>query len=334
MFAATRNSTSQSALLWLAATAITMLLPLAVQAQAYPNRPVRVVTNYTAGGATDIVARAMAKKLSDTSGQPVVVENRPSVNGVVGTQDVIRTKPDGYNLLFSTAAHTSISRALLGDKMPFDPFRDLTPITLLVINPQALFAYPGLGVKNVIDLVGLAKASPGKYSYASVGLGSPNHLGIELLKNLAGIDMLHVPYKGGPPLLVDLMAGRVQLTLQSMVSAMPQVRAGKLVVLGVGTVRRSPAFPEVATVIEQGYPDFEVYTWYGMFGPAGLPRDIVMKLSAVYNDALKQPEIVKSFSAQGMEPAGGTPEELARVMRSEYERWRKVIVAAKIEIEE
>lgn len=302
-------------------------------AQTYPVKPVRVVTNYTAGGATDIVARAMAQRLSESSGQPVTVENRPSVNGVVGTQDVIRTKPDGYNLLFSTAAHTSISKALLGDKLSFDPFRDLTPITLLVINAQALFAHSGLGAKNVTDLVKLAKASPGKYSYASVGQGSPNHLGIELLKHLAGIDLLHVPYKGGQQVLVDLMAGRVQLTLQSMVSAMPQVRSGKLVILGVGTVKRVAAFPDVPTVVEQGYPDFEVYTWYGMFGPAGLPRDIVLKLSAVYNEGLKQPELIKSFSNQGMEPAGGPPEDLARAMRNEYERWRKVVAVAKIEME-
>ena len=303
-------------------------------AQTWPAKPVRVVTNYTAGGATDVVARAMAQKLSEATGQPVTVENRPSVNGVVGTQDVIRTKPDGYNLLFSTAAHTSISRALLGDKLPFDPFKELTPVTLLVINAQALFAWPGMGVKNVPDFVKLMKANPGKYSYASVGQGSPNHLGVEFLKYLAGFDMLHVPYKGGQQVTVDLIAGRVQLTLQSMVSAMPHVRSGKLVILGVGTARRVAAFPDIPTVVEQGYPDFEVYTWYGMFGPAGLPRDIVTKLSAVYNEGLKNPEIIKSFSNQGMEPAGGPPEDLARAMRNEYERWRKVVAAAKIEVEQ
>lgn len=315
------------------AVACSALLAAPSLAQAYPVKPVRVVTNYTAGGATDIVARAMAQKLAESSGQPVTVENRPSVNGIVGTLDVIRTKPDGYNLLFSTAAHTSISKALLGDKLPFDPFRDLTPITLLVINAQALFTHTGLGAKNVTDLVRLAKASPGKYAYASVGQGSPNQLGVELLKHLAGIDLLHVPYKGGQQVLVDLMAGRVQLTLQSMVSAMPHVRSGKLVVLGVGTAKRSPAFPDVPTVMEQGYPDFEVYTWYGMFGPAGLPRELVSKLSTVYNEGLRQPELIKSFSSQGMEPAGGSPEDLARAMRNEYERWRKLVAVAKIEVE-
>ena len=302
-------------------------------AQTWPVKPVRVVTNYTAGGATDVVARAMAQKLSEATGQPVTVENRPSVNGVVGTLDVARTKPDGYNLLFSTAAHTSVSRALLGDKLSFDPFKDLTPVTLLVINPQALFAYPGLGVKNVPDFVKLMKANPGKYAYASVGQGSPNHMGVELLKHLAGIDLLHVPYKGGQQVTVDLIAGRVQLTLSSMVSSMPHVKSGKLVMLGVGTARRSPAVPDVPTVMEQGYPDFEVYTWYGMFGPAGLPRDIVIRLNAVYNEGLRQPEIIKSFAASGMEPAGGSPEDLARAMRNEYERWRKVVAVAKIEVE-
>jgi tripartite-type tricarboxylate transporter receptor subunit TctC len=227
-----------------------------------------------------------------------------------------------------------VSKALLGDKLPFDPFRDLSPVALLALSTQILVVHPSLGVKNVPDFVKLMKANPGKYSYGSPGQGSPNQLGVELLKYLGGFDMLHVPYKGGAQVAVDLVAGRVQLTLVSMVSVLQHVKAGRLVAIGVGSSRRSSAMPDVPTVMEQGYPDYEMYTWYAMFGPAGLPRDIVMKLNAVYNDGLRQHEIIKSFAATGVETAGGTPEDLARMMRSEYERWKKVIAAARIEVDQ
>ncbi len=305
-----------------------------VVAQPYPTKPVRIITNYTPGATTDFVARIMAQKLGEATGQTVTVENKPSANGVVGTQDAIRSKPDGYTLLFSTSGHTSVSKALLTDKLPFDPFRELTPVTLLVLSTQMLLVHPSLGVKNVPDFVKLMKANPGKYSYGSAGIGTPNFLGVELLKYLGGFDMLHVPYKGGAQVVVDLVAGRTQLTINSMVPILPHVNSGKIIPIGVGSARRSPSAPDVPTVIEQGYPEYEVYTWYGMFAPANLPRDITMKLNGILNDALKQPDVVKTFIAQGAEPAGGTPENLARMMRSEYERWRKVVVAAKIEVDQ
>jgi len=302
-------------------------------AQSYPSRPVRVITNYTPGGTTDMVARALAQKLSDATGQPVTVENKPSSNGVLGTMEVSRAKPDGYTLLFSTSGHTSVSKALLGDKLAFDPFKDIAPITLAVIITQMLVVHPSLGVKNLPEFIKLMKANPGKFSYGSAGIGSPNHLGVELLKHMAGFYMVHIPYKGGAQAAADLVAGRTQLMLNAMVALLPHVRSGKLIPIGVGTAKRSPAVPTVPTVAEQGYPDYECYTWYGMFAPPALPRDVLMKLSGIYNTALKSPDIISAFTKSGAEPAGGTPEDLAKIMRSEYERWRKVVVAAQIEVD-
>ena len=346
MFSGSRSTYSQSPVvpfISLAAAliaALTMLAPSAAQAQAqaqaqaYPSRPVRVITNYTPGGTTDFVARSMAQKLGEATGQTVTVENKPSANGVLGTQDAIRSKPDGYTLLFSTSGHTSVSKALLTDRLPFDPFKELSPITLLVLSTQMLVVHPSLGVNNVPDFIKLMKANPGKYSYGSAGIGSPNHLGVELLKVLGGFDMLHVPYKGGVGAATDLVAGRTQMMINSMVSILPLVKAGKMTPIGVGSAKRTSAAPDVPTVIEQGYPDFEVYTWYGMFAPPNLPRDLTLKLNGIFNDALKQPDVIKSFTSQGVEPAGGTPEDLAKMMRSEYERWRRVVVAAKIEVDQ
>jgi len=301
-------------------------------AQSYPNRPVRVITNYTPGGTTDYVARTMAAKLSEAVSQPVVVENKPSANGVIGTQEVIRSKPDGYTLLFSSSGHTSVSKALLMDKLPFDPFKEIAPISLLVMIKQVLVVPPSLGVKNIPELVKLMKANPGKYSYGSTGTGGPGHLAIELLKHLAGFEMVHVPYKGGTQAVADLAAGRTQLMQNGPVTILGLMKSGKLIPIGVGSRTRASILPDTPTVAEQGYPDYESFTWFAMFGPAALPRDILMKLNGIYNDALKAPDVITGFEKSGAEPAGGTPDDLTRIMRSEYERWRKVVVVAKIEV--
>ena len=298
---------------------------------AWPARPIRIISNYTPGGTTDFVARAMAQKIADATGGQAAVENKPSTNGVIGTSEVTRAAPNGYTLLFSTSGHTSVSKALLGDRLPFDPFKDITPVSPLVNITQLLIVHPSLGVKNVPEFVKLVKAHPGKYSYGSAGNGSPNHLGVELLKHVAGIDLLHIPYKGGSQAIVDLSAGRIQFMLNAMVSVLPYVKSGKAVAIGVGTAKRSPGAPDVPTVAEQGYPDYESYTWYAMFAPPGLPREITLRLNAILNEALTKPDIIKTFTAQGAEPAGGTPEDLAHLVRSDYERWRKVVVTAKIQ---
>jgi tripartite-type tricarboxylate transporter receptor subunit TctC len=312
------------AALLLSAASVTAL------AQAYPAKPVRIINNYTPGGTTDFVARAMATKLSEALGQPFTVENKPSANGTVGSLETARSRPDGYTLLFSTSGHTSIPMALMGPKLPFNP-REFTPIILLIISNQSFVVHPSLGVKNIPEFVKLMKANPGKYSYGSAGPGSPNHLGVELLKYMAGFYMVHIPYKGGAQAVVDLVAGRTVLMLNSNASLMPHIRAGKIIPIAVSANRRSTAVPDVLPIAQQGYPDFDIATWYGMFGPPGLPRDITAKLNAVMNTALKAPDIIKSFEAQGAEPMGGTPEDLGKKLLVEYERWRKVVEFAKIE---
>ncbi len=299
-------------------------------AQAYPNKPARIINNYTPGGTTDYVARAMATKLSEALGQAFTVENKPSANGTVGSQEAARAKPDGYTLLFSTSGHTSIPMALMGPKLPFNP-REFTPIILLIISNQTFVVHPSLGVKNIPEFVKLMKANPGKYSYGSAGPGTPNHLGVELFKYMAGIDLQHIPYKGGSQAVVDLVAGRTQFMLNSNASLVPHIRAGKIIPIAVSANSRSTAVPDVLPIAQQGYPDFDIATWYGMFGPPGLPRDIVLRLNAVMNSALKAPDIIKSFDVQGAEPVGGTPEDLGRKMLGEYERWKKVVEFAKIE---
>ncbi len=299
-------------------------------AQTYPSKPIKIIVNYTPGGPTDLVARTMGAKMGDMLGQSFLVENIPSANGTIGTQAASRAAPDGHTILFTTAGHTSVALALFGDKIGFDPFKDITPVGKIVDSTQIIVAHPSLGVKSIPELVKLAKSKPGQLNFGSVGVGSSNHLGIELLKSMAGIDMLHVPYKGTAPVMQDLLAGRVHLMLNSMGTVISQVKAGKLVALAVGTTTRSPAAPDVPTMEELGYKGYQVSTWYAFFVPAKTPAPIIAKLNTTLNQALADPQIAKSFAPQGFDAAPGTPESIAKLMREEYERWKKVIADAKI----
>jgi tripartite-type tricarboxylate transporter receptor subunit TctC len=303
-------------------------------AQAYPSKPIRIVVNYPPGGGTDLVARTVNNKLGDYNNVTILVENRPSANGTIGSQLVARAPADGYTLMFTTAGHTSIPYAIEGDRLPFNPLRDFAPISMLVQSTQMIAVHPSLKVRTLPEFVKLAKSRPaGELSYASAGIGTSNHLGVELLKFMAGFDITHVPYKGGPQAVLDLTAGRVHLTLNSMLSLLPHVKSGKLTALAVGASKRSRTVPDVPTVAESGYPDYEVSTWYGMSAPAGTPRDIIMKLNADMNRALLDPAVLAQFAKQGVEADGGTPEALGKAMRDEYERWKKLIAAAKIQLD-
>lgn len=302
-------------------------------AAAFPLKPMRMLVSYTPGGTTDLVARTVGQKITDYTGQAVAVENRPSANGIIATQAIARSAPDGYSLLFSTSGHTSVAMALLGSKLPFDPFKELAPIALLVLSTQMIVAHPSLNVRTIPELIKLAKARPGELSYGSVGVGSSNHLGMELLKYMGGFEMTHVPYKGGSQMSVDLTGGRVHAALNSMVSILPYIKTGKLVPLAIGAAKRSPALPDLPTVAESGFPDYNVSTWYGLFAPAGTPREVIAKLNVEINKALSDPQVVKLFTTQGVEPQGGTPEDLAKLMRDEYERWKKLIIATKLQTE-
>ncbi len=315
-------------------SALATLAALPAMAQNYPSKPIRVVVNYPPGGTTDMVARTVNNKVGEYNNVSVLIENRPSANGTIGSQLVARAPADGYTLLFTTAGHTAIPYAIEGDKLPFNPIKDFTPITMLVQSTQMIVVHPSLGVRTLPEFVKLAKSKkPGELSYASAGIGTPNHLGIELLKFMAGFEMTHIPYKGGAQAVLDLGAGRTHMMLNSMVSIMPFVTAGKVIPIAVGAGKRSRTMPDVPTVKESGYPDYEVSTWYGMSAPAGTARPIILKLNADMNKALLDPQIQAQFAKQGVEPDGGTPEELGKAMRDEYERWRKLITVAKIQME-
>ncbi|OFZ88541.1 MAG: hypothetical protein A3I62_00255 [Betaproteobacteria bacterium RIFCSPLOWO2_02_FULL_62_79] len=301
-------------------------------AQPYPVKTVRIIVTFPPGGPTDIVGRSLAQKFTETFKQQFVVDNRAGAGGVIGTDVAAKSAPDGHTLLLGTSSGLSLNPAL-NPKLPYNAFNDFAPISLVVINPQILVLHPSLPANSVKDLIRLAKARPGQINYASVGQGSPNHLGIEMLKAMAGIDMVHIPYKGTAPALTDLLAGQVSLMFNSMPSVLPQVKSGKLKGIAVGSAKRSPAAPEIPTVSEAGVPGFEYVTWYGLFAPAATPRDIVARLNTEVVRILADPELAQRFSSQGAEPSSTTPEQLAKFQRDEHERWKRVIQSAGIKLE-
>ena len=330
----TRDSTMETGLrlaTWVLTAAMAGTVFVAAAAD-YPSRPIRIVTTYPPGGSTDVVARLVAQPLVESMGQQIIVDNRGGAGGIIGTEIVARAAPDGYNLLFGTSAGLSIN-PLIQKKLPYDVQRDFAPISLLVVNPQLLMAFPGLPANSVGELIKLAKARPGKINYASPGVGSPNHMGMELFKSMAGVDLFHVPYKGGAPATIDLLAGQVQLYFTSIPAMLPHVKSGKLKALAIGGAKRSPAVPSIPTVAEAGVPGFDYVTWYGLFAPAKTPRAIVKRLSEEVARALAKPDLDKQLRAQGSEPQSSTPEELAKFMRVEHARWEKVVKLTGIQID-
>ena len=295
----------------------------------YPIKPIRLVVPQAPGGSNDIMARYIGGQLGERLGRQVVVDNRPGAEGMIGSEIVARAAPDGYTFLVGTAGGMSINPALRPD-LSYNPFRDFAPVGMLVVNPQILVAHPSLAAKNVQELVALAKQKPGQLNFASAGAGTATHLGLELLKVTAGIDVVHVPYKGGAPAVTDLIGGQVQLLWVSIPSVLPHVKAGKLRALAVSTAKRSGSAPDVPTVAESGYPGFEYSNWNALFAPAGTPQPHVRKINTQVVKALRDPSVAQRLSAQGADPAPGTPEELARYMRSDHERWKKVISTAGI----
>lgn len=305
---------------------------LPASAQNYPNRPIRLVIHFPPGGPTDYVGRAVALKLTEAWGQQVIVDNRPSAGGVVGVETVVRSSPDGYTLLFATGGSMAIAPAM-GQKLPYDVFKDITPISLLVVNPQLLVFHPGFPPNSVKELIAYAKARPGQVNYASVGPGSPNHLGMELLKSLAGIEMNHIPYKGTAPAMTDVLGGQVPIMFNSMPSVLPHVKVGKLKGIAVGSAKRSPAIPDIPTVAEAGVPGFDYVTWYAMFAPAATPKPIIAKINAELVKMLGDPAMAQRFASQGADPQSSTPEQLGRYMREDFERWRSVIKSAGLKLD-
>jgi tripartite-type tricarboxylate transporter receptor subunit TctC len=298
----------------------------------YPTKPVRLVITFPAGGPTDVIVRLIGQRLTEDWAQPMIIDNRGGAGGIVGTEIVARAAPDGYTFLVGTAGGMTINPALQ-PKLPYDSFRDFAPVGMLVNNPQILVAHPGVAAKNVKELVALAKAKPGQLNFASAGTGTATHLGLELLKLTTGLDAVHVPYKGGAPAVTDLISGQVQLLWVRIPSVLPHVKAGRLRALAVSTAKRSASAPEVPTVAESGYPGFEYSNWNALFAPAKTSPAIVNKVNAAIVKILNEPDVAQKLSSQGADPAPGSAEDLARYMRVDHERWKKVIRAANIRAE-
>ena len=291
--------------------------------QAYPNKAVRVIVAFAPGGIADFAARSVSQKLSESLGVPVVVENRPGAGGITGAEIVAKAAPDGYTLLVTSISHTI--NPSVRKNLPFDAARDFSPVTLITDAPNFLVVHPSLPVKSVKELVALARARPGQITYASSGSGTSTHLSGELFKSLARIDIVHVPYKGGGPAVIDLTGGHVLMMFSTLPSVLQLVRGGKLRGLAVTGSRRFPAASEFPTMIEAGVPGYEVSGWSGMFAPAGTPREAVARVAAEIAKILRAPELKERFFIQGAEPVGNTPEEFAAFVKSETAKWKKVV---------
>jgi len=306
------------------------LLPVTTQAQeaGFPSKPIRYVVGQAPGGATDLVARAVAQKVSESAGQSVIVENRTGAAGSIGAAHVAKSATDGYTVLVISSSY-SINPSLYAS-LPFDPLKDLMPITLLAEAPFLMVVHPSMPVRTVRDFLGLAKAKPDALNFASGGTGSSGHLAGELFKNLSGVKMVHVPYKGAGPALVDVISGQVHLTFASMLSSLSHVRVGKLKPLGVTSTRRSQALPDLPTVAEGGLPGYATTTWYGLLAPAGSRPALIGWHNAEAKKALSQPEVHKRFMGDGAEPVGESPEHFRKFLAAEIAKWRKVVAQAAI----
>ena len=301
------------------------------EAQIYPTKPVRMIVPFAPGGNTDIIARIVAPGMSKALGQNIFIDNRGGAGSMIGTDVASKSPPDGYTLLMVSAAHV-INPAMV-KKLPFDPVRSFAAISKVADVPSALVVHPSLPVKNVKELVALAKARPDQLNYASAGRGSIGHLSAELLGSLAKIKMTHVPYKGAGPALVDTMAGHVELLISSMPAVIGQSRAGKLCMIAQGGEKRSAAAPDVPTMIEGGVPGFVVTAGFGLFAPADTPRPIIDRVYAAVKASLADPNVAKRLSDEGAEPVGSTPEEYDQFTRKEIEKWIKVARSAGIQPE-
>jgi tripartite-type tricarboxylate transporter receptor subunit TctC len=312
--------------------AIAAFLSFPAAAQSYPSKPIRLIVPFAAGGGNDNVARLVGKRLADGLGQPVLVDNRPGAGGVVGAELAAKSAPDGYTLFLGGVGSHAINPNL-HEKLPYDPIKDFAPVALLAQAPLVLVVHPSVPAKSVAELTAYARAHPGKLNFASNGNGSSSQLAAVMFDSMAGVEMVHVPYKGLSPALADLLSGQVQLMFSSVVAILPHIKAGKLRGLAVTGAKRLASLPELPTIAESGLPGYEASSWYGILAPAGTPRDIVMKLNAGLAKALEQPEVRNSLLAEGAEPVGGSPEAFAAHIRAEKERLGKLIRDAKIRLE-
>jgi tripartite-type tricarboxylate transporter receptor subunit TctC len=326
-----QNNSRRAALAALAVGATAAALAPAAWAQAWPARPVRIVVPYPPGGPTDIVARVVGQKLAERLRQPFVIENRAGAGGNIGAEAVAKSAPDGYTLLLGTTAH-AINPSLF-KALGYDFARDFVPVALLTTIPLVVVVPASSPVASVADLVAAAKARPGAVTYGSSGNGQSTHMAAELFNSMAGVSMTHVPYKGSAPALVDLAGGQVGVMFDTMLSAMPQVKAGRLRALAVTSAARAPSAPELPTVAESGLPGYEVGAWNGLFAPAGTPPEVVALLNRTVDEVLRDPEVRQRFAADGAIVGGGPTEQFASFVRRELDKWRVVVERAGVKLD-
>ena len=325
--------TRRIAIATLAALGIAILLPGgSALAQAWPSKPVRLIVPYPPGGGNDNLARIFAQKLGERLNQPFVVENRPGAGTLIGSEIAAKSAGDGYTLLLSSIVTHALAPALY-PKVPYDPLRDFVPITTLAVAPTVLVVNQAFPATSVQEVIALAKASPGKYTFPSGGNGTTPHISGEIFKSMTGVDLLHVPYKGGGPAIADLMGGQVNMMFDTAASAMPHVRSGKLRALAIATPKRHPDFPDLPTFAEQGLPDYAINSWYSLHAPAGTPREIVQRLHTEVVSALRSPDVAEKLRALNADPGGMPPDEFGAFVRAELERYGQVIRKAGIKLE-
>ncbi len=301
-------------------------------ARAYPDRPIRLIVPFPAGGGTDFVARTAAPRISQALGQPIVIENRGGANGVIGSEMVARAAPDGYTLLLG-AAGTLVVAPHLTANMPFNPLKDLAPISLLGTSPFVVSVHPGVQATTLKELIALAKAQPGKLSFGSSGTGGAPHLATELFKIMAGVQMVHVPYKGVAPAVADLVGGQIQVLFADVGLVLPHIKSGRVRALALSGSKRSNALPDLPTVDEAGVPGYEAITWYGLLAPAGTPPEILSRVSTEAIRALQVDDIQQRYTAQGTEANATSPQQFGTYIAAEHQKWGRVIREAKITLE-
>ena len=304
---------------------LNLFVHASVNAQAaYPDRPIKLVVPYPPGGTTDLLARTLAPRLSERLGQPILIENRAGAGGVIGSQVVAKSPADGYTLVFGSIASHGILPAIQTPQ-PYDPIRDFAPVSLVAITPNVLLANVSAPAKNLSELIALAKSQPGKLNFGSTSLGGSPHMSGELLKSQAKIQMVHVPYKGGAPMLVDLMGGQISFAFDNLPSSIQHIRSGKVKALAVTTAKRWPHAPEIPTMAEAGLPGYESSAWFGLLAPGNTPKAVVDLLQRHVSAILKQPEVEKIYLEQGAMPIGNTSEEFVRFITAEMQKWKTVV---------
>lgn len=295
------------------------------QTSAWPKQPIRIIVTFTPGGAPDILARTLAENWQKTLGVPVLVDYRPGYGGNIGADFVAKSEPDGYTLLIGTVGIHAINGALY-EKIPFDPVKDFTPISFLASTPNVLVVSKQLGVKNVHELIELAKAKPNQLTFGSSGVGTSLHMSGELFKEMAGIQIRHIPYKGRAQSLPDLVSGRISMLFDNLSSSLSLIKAGEIQALGVTTLKRSPAAPEIPTLAEQGLPGFEAVSWFSLMAPANLPAPIQNRLNQLVHQALDNPAVKNRLLAGGLEAAPGSPKDLSNLIAAESSKWGRVVI--------